>query len=171
MKTCVQFVASICLAHCGFAQTTRIYSICELLASPRSFQGAIVSVKGIAVGSEGAWLSADSCGISFVVGDLSLVKALFLSYRSETGRKVNRNSTHIKTVELELARRWALGVKDIELVYTGVFETRESWVVLKDSGRGRIWGLGHDNAFPAQLVITDISDPRDVPGGRRGSSK
>ena len=46
------------------------------------------------------------------------------------------------------------------LTYTGTFETRLDWKVLTlGSGEKQLYGFGHLNAFPAQLVITDIGNP------------
>jgi hypothetical protein len=150
-------VVLMLLASPMFAQEGPVYSVCELLANLSSFQGRTVRVKGVVASAEGAWLVGDSCEAQVRIEGASLVKAIFLTYQSMTGKEVPRNTAHIQAVERRLARMYSKrDSKDLELIYTGIFETRDVWMVMAD---GRIRGLGHLNAFPAQLVIIDISDP------------
>jgi hypothetical protein len=70
------------------------------------------------------------------------------------------------------SKRPAKDVKDLALIYTGVFETRDEWVVSHDStGQGRISGLGHENGFPGQLVLIDVELPSTKPGILKKNSK
>jgi hypothetical protein len=146
----------------GAPESERVYSTCELLADPQQFNHKIVSVRGdVQAGLEGSWVEDSECKEPFLVGGLSLPKAISLSYRTESGDEPPRNSSHIKQVTEEI-NKISKGTKAVKLVvtYKGLFETREKWVTLVlPSGDKQLWGLGHLNGFPAQLVIIDMSDP------------
>ena len=146
----------------GAEEAERVYSVCELLADPRQFNGKTIRVRGIVEGGmEGSWLESDDCPERFYVGENSLPKAISLSYQSEYGPAPPRNMAHIQRVDQQIRqkrRRAKSGI--LLLTHTGIFETRTDWKVLNyGSGRKQLWGFGHGNYFPAQLVIMDISDP------------
>lgn len=150
----------------GAADAERVYSVCELLAAPQQFNGRSVKVRGVVEGGmEGAWLKSNDCPERFYVGDNSLPKAISLSYQSEYGDTPARNTVHIERVEQqirEMQRRVKSSV--LTLTYTGIFETRTDWkATTLASGEKHLWGFGHLNAFPAQLVVVNIEDPLIVP--------
>ncbi|HZT68775.1 MAG TPA: hypothetical protein VFC10_03365 [Terriglobia bacterium] len=146
----------------GAQDRGRVYSVCELLAAPQQFNGKSVKVRGaVEGGTEGAWLKSNDCPERFYVGENSLPKAISLSYQSEFGNTPARNTAHIERVEQQIKeaqRKMKSSV--LTLTYTGIFETRTDWkTATLASGEKQLWGFGHLNAFPAQLVILDIADP------------
>lgn len=158
------FMGLICLTMTSLAAESpeRVYTVCELLATPEKFNGKVIRVRGIVDGGmEGSWLRSDDCPERFYAAGYSLPKSIALAYHSEAGVAAARNEEHIQHVEELIRRRIRNRSSDVvTLTYKGIFETRKEWVVLTyPSGEKRLWGLGHDNAFPAQLVVTDISDP------------
>jgi hypothetical protein len=122
-------------------------------------------VQGIQDGGlEGSWLRGESCPANISVDGLTLSKAIWLDYRSEYGIKVERNEAHIKKVYRELRKRPSKEFRNVPLIYSGVFETRDKWVIFHDSsGQGRLWGFGHLNGCPAQLVLIDVEYPSAKP--------
>ncbi len=153
----------------GAESGEHVYSVCELLATPHEFNQRIIRVRGIVEGGmEGAWLRDESCPGRFRVGERSLAMAIWLSYQSEYGSPPPRHKAHIDQVERQITagqRKRTSGL--LELTYTGVFETRSEWKLLaRRPGETQLWGFGHQNGFPAQLVITDEADPVIGPAGK-----
>jgi hypothetical protein len=149
----------------GSEDSEHVNTVCELLANPQQFNGKFLKVRGVVEGGmEGAWLKSADCPERFYVGENSLPKAISLSYQSEFGNAPPRNTAHIQRVEQQIREKQRKTKPSVlMLTYTGVFETRTDWKVVT-SGRGEkhLWGLGHLNAFPAQLVVTDIADPEII---------
>ena len=148
------------------------YTVCEILASPEAFEGRSVKVKGIVLGGlEGAWLKGENCSEKFYVGAHNLTNGLYLSARSDFGRSIVRNDTHIKMIEGGARNRTSSISGPMIATYSGVVETRQHWdVVTYPSGEVRLLGFGHDNAFRAQLVVEDLVDlleRRKTPGRAR----
>ena len=145
----------------GAQDAERVYSVCELLVNPQQFNGKTVKVRGIVEGGmHGAWLKSDDCPEPFYVGENSLPREISLSYQSEYGSAPPPNTAHMERVERqirEMLRKTKSGI--LMLTYTGIFETRTDWKVIILAGEPRLWGLGHLNTFPAQLVVTDKADP------------
>ena len=143
----------------------RVYTVCDLLKTPQSFNGKSVRVRGIVEGgAEGAWLKSHDCPGKFYVGENALPMAISLSYQSEYGGAPARNKAHIARVERQI-REKQRGMKSsvLTLTYSGVFETRTEWVVSTSrTGEVHLLGFGHLNSFPAQLVVVDIADPMIV---------
>ncbi len=146
----------------GAEEAGHVYSVCELLANPQRFNGRTIKVRGIVEGGmEGSWLESDNCPERFYVGEYSLPKAISLSYRSEFGVAAPRNMAHIERVDQQIQKKLRKMKSSVLLLtHTGVFEARTAWKLLNNgSGDKRLWGFGHLNGFPAQLVIIDIEDP------------
>lgn len=145
--------------------TDRVFTVCELLANPAEFQGQRLRVLGIEDGGlEGTWLQGKSCPTTVSVEGLTLAKAIWLTYQSEYDIKVQRNGVHIKEVSRQLRKRSKKSLHNFALIYEGVFETRDKWLIFHDSsGQARVWGLGHLNGFPAQLVLIDVELPSSKP--------
>ncbi len=146
----------------GGEDAGHVYSVCELLANPQQFNGKTVKVRGIVEGGmEGSWLRSDDCPERFSVGENSLPRGISLSYQSEYGVAAPRKMVHIERVDRQI-REMRQRVKSgfLLLTHTGVFETRTDWKLLNNgAGDKRLWGFGHLNTFPAQLVVVDIADP------------
>lgn len=146
----------------GGEDAEHVYSVCELLANPQQFNGKLVKVRGIVEGGmEGSWLKSDDCLERFYVGENSLPKAISLSYQSEFGVAPPRNMAHIERVDRQIREKRQKAKSGVLLLtHTGVFETRTDWKLLNNgAGDKRLWGFGHLNTFPAQLVVVDIADP------------
>jgi len=145
----------------GWAEM-RVYTVCELLANPQSFNRKAVRVRGIVEGgTEGAWLESSDCPGKFYVGKRSLPNAISLSYQSEFGDAPPRNSAHIERVERQIKEKQRkMKSSVVTLTYSGVFETRTDWIASTSStGDVQLMGFGHLNSFPAQLVVVDIGEP------------
>ena len=125
----------------------------------------MLKVRGIVESSgEGSWLRSDQCKSRFFIGTDSLTFGLALTYQSAFGAQVSRNNVHIQFVQ-ETIKNLTGKSKQYELMLTlsGLFETRKNWTtLLYPSGEKQLWGFGHENVFPAQLVTVDISDPQIV---------
>jgi hypothetical protein len=95
------------------------------------------------------------------VGEDSLPRAISLSYQSEFGSAPPRNKAHIERIEQQIKEKQRKTKSSLlMLTYTGIFETRTDWkAATLASGEKRLWGFGHLNTFPAQLVVVDIADP------------
>ncbi len=143
------------------AQSSEVFSVCDLLTRAREFQGKTVRVRGIQFGGmEGSWLRGDACPTPAVsLNGVTLENNLWLTYQSERGRRVESNVEHVSLVMHQLRKLPKRQAANVALTYIGVFETRDNWVLLRDSsGKPFLWGLGHLNGFPAQLVIMDVED-------------
>jgi len=147
----------------GAENAERIYTVCEVLSRPGQFNGKLLKVRGIVEGGmEGSWLKSDECPERFYVGGNSLPNAVSLSYQSEYGIAPPRNTVHIELVQRQIQGK-VRKTNVLIMTYTGIFETRTAWkVVTSGTGENHLWGFGHLNAFPAQLVVTDIDDPQVV---------
>lgn len=79
--------------------------------------------------------------------------ALSLSYQSAFGEAPARNEAHIQSVGRTKNRV-------LTMTFRGVFETPPEWVVTRSriDGPEKPMGMGHLNAFPAQLVVVDVQD-------------
>jgi hypothetical protein len=155
----------------GAEDADRVYSVCELLASPNEFDGKAVKVRGdVEGGFEGAWLESKDCPEQFYAEGYSLPKKISLAYRSAFGREAVRNEKHIRQVEDRVKHSSKNAKSDLAVIRTGIFETRKVWMILTlASGEKQLWGFGHLNGFPAQLVVTDLDVIDKSVKGKGGS--
>jgi hypothetical protein len=163
MRLALMFWIGIGAVLAGAGESEHVYTVCELLAKPEQFNGKLLKVRGIVEGGmEGAWLKSDDCPNRFHIGENSLPNAISLSYQSEHGTAPPRNAVHIKQIEQQI-RGKQRKTSVLILTYTGIFETRTDWkIVTSGNGEKHLWGFGHLNAFPAQLVVADIADPQII---------
>lgn len=154
-------IAAILMTGCarerGTPPSERVVTVCDVLANPSSFRGRIVAVRGVF--TYGA-LRQDDCPQEFITGDrrwppiLNLATTEYQKGEPPVAFKTDPESwDRLDLTALEAGKQG----RSVEIWATIIGQIRaQSEYVLPD-GRVRS-GFGHLGAFPAEVVVKQITD-------------
>ncbi len=139
-----------------------LVSVCDVLGSPQSFNGALVRLRGIGMGSdEDSFMSASpECKVIFRTGEYVWPNLVAITTPTSRSRvHIAPFVYDVKSEEATVSRYNALRKdypdKCLVVTYAGLFETRTDWSRSKavyPDGSSRYLGFGDQNAAPAQLL-------------------
>jgi len=154
-------------------------TVCEILSHPNEYDGRLVQVRARTNSTgEGTWLVGEGCEGVFVAAgkvwpsviaeglgpsrdqppSLTYVHAVNFFFDWESWERFQRKAAPL---------RQGVPPRCLEVVYTGMFETRTDWAsstVAYPDGHTRVFGLGPQGVAPGQLIPKSYDDIRQIPG-------
>jgi hypothetical protein len=157
----------------------RALTVCEVLAHAAQYDGKLIQIRARTEGTdEGWWFVGDGCDGVFVTEGQIWPSAIAMGSAPEP--HAPRSATYVHAVDFEfdfgslsiLQRKIELLRKNVpagclEVIYTGMFETRSDWSKAKwiyPDGHSKFLGFGHLGEAPGQLVPKSGDDVRAIPG-------
>jgi hypothetical protein len=134
----------------------RVLSVCELLATPLSFNGKLVAVKGSVMAYQGWWLYDDHCPSNITVQGRSFDNLIAITSPTDLVRvhdvSFDTDDDSVALITKALGNS-ATGQPRIIATFVGMFETRQDLSLVSQNGAFR--GFGHLGAAPGQLLLKE----------------
>jgi len=160
-------VSGKCRKPAWSGPTPPVVSVCDALLNRAKYQGQMVSIRGLVVGTmEGAWLVGEDCG-PFVAKGYPWSAIIWLESGSSGYREERLPFAYdyaaAARVEKQV-RKLTHGQRSVPLIvtYAGLFESLSDLgepVTVYPNGYIRALGFGHDGVAPAQLLVKTMADP------------
>jgi hypothetical protein len=154
-------------------------TVCEVLAHASQYDGKVIQIRARTEGTdEGWWFIGDGCDGVFVTEEQRWPSAIAIGsapvpnaprsadYVHVVDFEFNFESLNILQRRLELLRQ-SVPPGCIEVIYTGLFETRSDWTKAKvtyPDGHSTFFGFGHLGGAPGQLIPKSADDARAIAG-------
>lgn len=148
-------------------QRDKPLSVCDVLADLQSYNGKMVTIRGIEGGGEGAFLIGENCRKHLVTKGYVWPDLIWITYPWSSLRPGSlhfQTDQHSVVVTDRAFKRAGFRDGDTAIVtITGLLETYDR---LEDhvfsapvAAQTHALGLGPDNIAPAQLIIREVADP------------
>jgi hypothetical protein len=154
--------------------------LCAVLADPVKYDGEVIQIKALTSGtSEGFWLSEPVCPRQLITEDHVWPNSIWIEnpndpLRIHTPNFVTDLASATKMEKEFLRLKRTTPESCIELVITGLFETRKDWseakAVYRD-GSSKFLGFGHQAEAPAQILVKSYDEVRRRPGCKASKGK
>lgn len=145
-----------------------LVSVCQVLADPQTFDGKLIRLRGVVVGTdEGGFLGAPlQCSKAYKTGDH--VWPSWVALTGPGSRQRLHNPLFVYDPESEQVPfdKYRLLQKKypdrcLLLTDAGLFETRADWSksrAVYPNGSSKYVGFGNDGVAPAQLLLKSVVD-------------
>jgi hypothetical protein len=137
-------------------------SVCDILADPLKYNGHLVTIHGVSVGTgEGWWIGPDkTCSRPLTTFAYTWPSTIWVESvgeaRPSPDAQFRTDREAISKIDAEVRRMHVDPKLDrIWLNFTGIFQTRE--FTSKEVSTERGFGFGHMNASPGQLLLKTVS--------------
>ncbi len=175
LRTCISLIIFATAALTTVAQVNDdavqlwpLVSVCDVLASPQSYNGALLRLRGLGLESnEGSFLrAAADCPVVFKTGIYVWPNLVAITTPLDRSR-IHTPSFQYETdsEQILLSKIKALQEKYPDkcllITYAGLFETRTDWSKSRaeyPDGSSRYLGFGNQNLAPAQLLAKRAVD-------------
>jgi hypothetical protein len=161
------FVSGLALLYAAPVPSVKPLDVCEVLRSPVSFNGKLVSIRGLLRATDhGAWIVGERCPGVLTTQGYTWRSIIFLAYPNsadalhEVDFDCDREARHNLTMQIE--QRSKTGYDKVLVTVVGMLETRANLdlqIYRDPSGGVRPAGFGHMVEAPAQVVVKTFKDP------------